>query len=151
MVFFYAKALSKIEKIHEGSLHFVEDDYLSKYEKLLAKYNTTKLNVNRMKSLCTEIYKTLNEVNLSYMKEIFSLTSSRYSTQGPNNISLSRVDYTTFGLKSITHEGAKLWNHLHESLKSAENFSIFKKLIRNWSGSLCSCNYCKFPTSLPSI
>ena len=143
--------LSKVENILQRSLRFVEDDYLSKYEELLTKYNTTTLSVKRIQGLCTEIYKTLNELNPPYIKEIFSVTSSRYSTRRPNNISLSRADSTTFGLKSITQVGVRFWNHLTIKFKSAENVSIFKKLIRNWSGSSCSCNYCKFSTSLPSV
>ena len=53
------------------------------------------------------------------------------------------VNQTKFGLKSIQYEGAKLWNHLPDSIKSAENLEIFENLIKSWQGPTCKCNYCK--------
>ena len=44
---------------------------------------------------------------------------------------------TSYGLRSIKFEGTKLWNHLPEDTKSAENLNIFKKLIKDWTGPSC--------------
>ena len=32
-------------------------------------------------------------------------------------------------------------NHLPNSIKSAENLEIFKKLIKSWQGPTCKCSY----------
>ena len=45
----------------------------------------------------------------------------RNSSRRPLNVSVPRVHQTTFGSRSIQYEGAKLWNALAESIKSAEN------------------------------
>ena len=63
-----------------------------------------------------------------------------YSTRRPYNIKVPRVNQTTFGTRSIRYEGAKIWNHLPNSLKSAETLEI---LIKTWEGSNCKCNFCK--------
>ena len=103
------------------------------------------MEVKRMRFLYTEIYKTLNGLNPSYMNEIFVKSSSRYSSRGPHDFMVPRVlvNQTKFGLKSIQYEGAKLWNHLPNSIKSAENLEIFENLIKSWQGPTCKCNYCK--------
>ena len=71
-----------------------------------------------------EIYKTLNDLTqATYMKDIFQVQQYVYPT---------RVNQTTFGTRSIRYDGAKIWNHLPNSLKSAETLEIFKSLIKTW-------------------
>ena len=77
------------------------------------------------------------------MKDIFQVQQSAYSVRGPYNIKVPRVNQTTFGTRSIGYEGAKIWNHLPDSLKSAETIEIFESLIKTWEGPICKCNFCK--------
>ena len=84
------------------------------------------MKVRRMRYLCVGIYKTLNDLNPGYMKDIFQVQQSAYSTRRPHNIKVPRVNETTFGTRSIRYEGTKIWNHLPNSLKSAETLQIFK-------------------------
>ena len=88
------------------------------------------MKVRRMRYLCVEIYKTLNELNPGYMKDIFQVQQSAYSTRRPYNIKVPKVNQTTFGTRSIRYEGAKIWNHLPNSLKSAETLEIFKVWLK---------------------
>ena len=83
------------------------------------------MKVRRMRYLCVEIYKTLNDLNPGYMKDIFQVQQSAYSTRRPYNIKVRRVNQATFGTRSIRYKGAKIWNHLLNSLKSAETLEIF--------------------------
>ena len=96
------------------------------YLKLLKASVSVSMKVRRMRYLCVEIYKTLNDLNPGYMKDIFQVQQSAYSTRRPYNIKVPRVNQTTFGTRSIQYEGAKIWNHLPNSLKSAETLEIFK-------------------------
>ena len=121
-----AKQLQKIEKIQERILRFLHDDYVSDYLKLLKASVSVSMIVRRMRYLCVEIYKTLNDLNPGYMKDIFQVQQSAYSNRRPCNIKVPRVNQTTFGTRSIRYEGAKIWNHLPNSLKSAETLEIFK-------------------------
>ena len=43
-----------------------------------------------------EIYKTLNDLNPGYMKDIFQVQQSAYSTGRPYSIKVPRVNQTTF-------------------------------------------------------
>ena len=125
-----AKQLQKIEKIHERILRFLQDDYVSDYLKLLKASVSVSMKVRRMRYLCVEIHKTLNDLNPCYMKDIFQVQQSAYSTRRLYNIKVPRVNQTTFGTRSIRYEGAKIWNHLPNSLKSAETLEIFKVLLK---------------------
>ena len=123
--FSMAKQLQKIEKIQERVLRFLHDDYESDYLTLLKASGLVSMEIRRMRYLRIEIYKTLNNLNPGYMKDIFQVQQSAYSTRRPYNIKVSRVNQTTFGTRSIRYEGAKIWSHLPNSLKSAETLEIF--------------------------
>ena len=47
------------------------------YEELLEKAGKFTMHVDRLKVLCTEIYKSINNVSPSYIPEIFCLTLLR--------------------------------------------------------------------------
>ena len=121
-----AKQLQKIETIQGRILRFLHNDYVSDYLKLLKAGVSVSMKVRRMRYLCVEIYKTLNNLNPGYMKDIFQVQQSAYSTRRPCNIKVPRVNQTIFGTRSIRYEGAKIWNHLPNSLKSAETLEILK-------------------------
>ena len=135
--------MNKIERIRERALRFINNNYHSDYSTLLSKNKHVTMEVKRMRFLYMEIYKPLNGLNPNYMNEIFVKSSFRYSSRRPHDLIVPRVNQTKFGLKSIQYEGAKLWNHIPNSIKSAENLEIFKKLIKSWQGPTCKCNYCK--------
>ena len=99
--FLRAKQLQKIEKMQERILRFLYDDYVSDYLKLLKASVSVSMKVRRMRYLCVEIYKTLNDLNPGYMKDIFQVQQSAYSTRRSYNIKVPRVSQTTFGTRSI--------------------------------------------------
>ena len=69
---------------------------------------------------------------------------SNYSTRRPLNLFVPRVNQTTYGLHSFRYQGTLLWNSLPEEIKTAANLNTFKKLIKNWSGPACKCNFCTY-------
>ena len=126
-----AREQQKIERIQQRALRRIHDDYEFDYTVLLDRSNTVTMNVKRMRALCIEIYRPLNSLSPKYMKELFKLNSPVYSSRRSQNLHVPRVNQTTFGLKSIWYEGPKIWNHLPNSFKSAENLKIFKYLIKS--------------------
>ena len=141
--FSMAKQLQKIEKIQERVLRFLHDGYVPDYLTLLKASGSVAMEVRRMRYLGVEIYKTLNDLNPGYMEDIFQVQQSAYSTRRPYNMKVPRVSQTTFGSRSILYEGAKIWNHLPNSLKSAETVEIFTNLMETWEGPNCKCNFCR--------
>ena len=66
-----------------------------------------------------------------------------YVLRGSQNLSVPRVNTTTYGLRSIRYEGARLWNKLPENLKTADSILDFRSMINTWNGPTCGCNVCK--------
>ena len=64
------ESINKLEKIQERAFRLLLNDYESDYDQLLAKANKPTLEIRRIKFLATEIFKTLNNQNPPYMKEI---------------------------------------------------------------------------------
>ena len=71
-----AQSLNKIENLQKKALHFLLNDYDSTHEDLLEKSGYPNMNLRRQRTLCIEIYKTLNKLNPGYMKDIFKLRNT---------------------------------------------------------------------------
>ena len=57
-MFSHVKFLKKVEALHKRALCFVYDDYNSPSEEILKKSGKVWVEVNRLRYLCIEIYKT---------------------------------------------------------------------------------------------
>ena len=140
-------ATHKIEQINERALRFVHNDYTSDYRDILEKSNTTTLYLKRVRIIAQEVYKSLNNESPKYTQELVRSRHSNYPTrQQTLDIYVPRVNQVKFGYRSYTYEAPVLWNSLPNEIRKAENFSLFKKLIKSWNGSTCRCNYCKYFT-----
>ena len=86
------------------------------------------MNVKRLRALCIEIFKTLNNLNPSFMKEIFSLRQTNRPVWEKYKLNLDIPSYNqvTFGRKALIFFGPKTWNSPPYHIKSAENLASFK-------------------------
>ena len=76
-MFSSAKSLNKVESLQKRALRFLYDNYDSSYESILKISGKSTMNVNRLRSLCIEIFKTLNNINPAFMNEIFELRKTK--------------------------------------------------------------------------
>ena len=72
-MFSSASSLKKIENLQKRALRFLYNDYEISYEELLLKSDRATMNVNRLRIMCTEFYKTINNLNPEFMRDLFSL------------------------------------------------------------------------------
>ena len=84
-----SKSLNKIEEIQERALRLLHSNFTGDYSELLNKSGKPSMEVKRLRTLALEIFKTLNNLDPDYMKEIFFKTT---------NISLQNAQ--TFRYKS---------------------------------------------------
>ena len=66
------KALRKIENIHKRCLRMIDNDHHNDYETLLKISGTPTMQIKRIKQSTIEIFKTVNNLNLNFMKNIFT-------------------------------------------------------------------------------
>ena len=120
-----------IESVQKRALRFLFDDYESSYETLLMKAEKPAMTVQRLRYLCAEIYRTVNGLNPSYMKNVFKKSNTLRSKrmQHQNNLSVPQPNYYEFDTKRLASFGPNVWDSLSINIKSAETFKVFKKLI----------------------
>ena len=133
-MFSSAKSLSKVESLQKRPLRFLYDSYDSSYESLLKLAGKSTMNVTRLRILCIEIFKTLNNINPVFMNEIFELRKTKRAVRNQYkfNLEVPIINQVTFGDKSIRYLGPKIWNSLPFHIKSSESLTTFKRIIKNW-------------------
>ena len=72
-MFSSTKSLNKKESLQNRALRYLYSDYGLPYNTLLAKSGKVTMKARRLRSLCVEIYKSINSINPSSMNEIFRL------------------------------------------------------------------------------
>ena len=104
------------------------------------------MKVNRLRSLCIEIYKSINNINPMYMNEIFKLreTSRAVRSNYKLNLDVPAVNKVGLGDKSLRYYEPKIWNSLPFHIKSSENLEAFKNIIKNWTGVFCKYKVCQY-------
>ena len=97
-----------MEKIQERVLRFLYNDYKSDYSMLIKISESVTIGAKRVRYLCVEIYKTLNNLNPDHIKDIFQVQQSAYCFRRPHKIPVPRVNQTKFGTRSIRCAGARI-------------------------------------------
>ena len=87
-MFSSAKSLNKVESLQKRALRFLYDNYDSSYESILKISGKSTVNVNRLRSLCIEIFKTLNNINPAFMNEIFELRKTNVAVRNQYKLNL---------------------------------------------------------------
>ena len=135
-------SLRKIENVHTRALRFQLNHYVSSYEQLLQKSIKASINLRNHRILCTDVFKAMIDLNLTYLKEFFesSVSIDRPVKQNCKmNLVTPKTNQIRYGNKSLRRLPPKIWNSLPVSIKSFENLESFKKLIQVWDGTSCKC------------
>ena len=124
-----AKNTQKLEKLQLRALRFVYHDYTSTYDELLERARRPSLHLGRLRTLATEVYKSVHQLNPPYVQDLYKCKTTHYHLRGHDTLHIPRVNSTTYGLHSSAYLGAKVWNCLPQTIKGAVTLSTFKALI----------------------
>ena len=107
-IFSTAKSLNKIESLEKSTLQFLYN-YSISYEDLLKKAGKVKMNVNRLRNLCDEIYKTINIKSRVY-EQIFKVKENKKLVREQYKLNLETPEWNqvTFWAKSLKEYGPKV-------------------------------------------
>ena len=132
-MFSSTQSLNKIKNLQKRALPFLYDDFEASYKDLLSKGGKSEMNVRRLRALCVEIYKALNDLNSSFMNNIFKLkiNSREVCNKYRLKLDIPKWNQRTFGHKSLTVLGPKIWNNLPYHVKSSDNLDTFKNLLKD--------------------
>ena len=90
------------------------------------------MEIKRLRNLATEIFKTVYNLDPSFMKNIFTLNEN--ARLPPNDMVVKSHNSATYGDKTLMALGPKkIWNALPQKIKS-ETYKKFKEYIDPWFG-----------------
>ena len=109
-MFSSTQSVNKIENLQKRALCFLYDDFDASYEDLLSKGGKSKMNVRRLRTLCVESYKKLNDLNPSFMNNIFKLkiNGREVCDKYKLNLDIPKWNQKKFGYKSLKVLGPKI-------------------------------------------
>ena len=90
---------NKIEKIKYSSLKLITNNYHNDYKFLLNDTGNSTIEIKRLRTLALEIFKTFNNFNPNFMKDIFNFFP--YSTHRKHDIFLHSRNTSNYGDRSL--------------------------------------------------
>ena len=126
------------------ALRAVLGDHQSSYEVLLQTSGCKRIHEIHIFHLLCEVYKTLHNLNPSFMQTLFKVKSIHYSLRNRNLLWIPAAKSQHFGTQSFLFRGSLLWNSLPDSVKSQNSLETFKRLLKILNlQSICTCRICK--------
>ena len=108
------------------ALRYIHDDYDSDYDNdtLLLKSKLCTMEIRRLGSVAMKIFKTINNLNPSFMKELFVMRKGSYKRK--YDLCIPTRNTVSFGDNSIKTLGPHIWKTLKQRLliKLLKNLSI---------------------------
>ena len=135
------KSNNLINRIHERALRIAYNDYLSDFKVLLEKDNSVTIHQRNIQALTLEVYKTLNDLNPGFMKEIFYLKQHDYPTRN-QQIVYPNPHTVSYGLETFGYKASQIWSKIPYEIQQG-NETNFKKEIIKYCENICKCNLCK--------
>ena len=121
-MFSSAKFLNRKQNLQKRALRFLLDVHESTYEQVLNKTGGNSMGINRLTTLCVEICKILNKLNLRFVKNISTVKETEIWK--PFQIIIWLL------VKSLPIFEPKVWNKLPCHIKSNKNLKSFKELTK---------------------
>ena len=136
------KSNSLINRIHERALRIAYSDYVSDFDFLLEKDGAFTIHHRNIQLLTLEIYKSLNNLNPGFMKEVFCLKQNNYPLRN-QSMAYPNPRTMSYGLETFGYKGSQLWHNLPEKIRNVTDVLVFKRYVANHCRNTCNCNLCK--------
>ncbi len=88
------------------------------------------------------MFKSLNNLNHSFMKEMFNVKETSYNIRDSSLMYLPSFNKLMYGKNTFKYYGSHLWNLLPTDIKKCMDLNTFKTLIMSWDWPRCQCNLC---------
>jgi len=141
---FCSKTSSRyIDTIHKRALRAVYQDFSMSHEELIQMSDLKRIHEVHLRFLLCEVFKTLHNLNPSFMQILFSSKHVSYNLRNYNLLQLPPPRSTRYGTQSFSFRGSLLWNNLPDNIKSKSSIQSFKFALKDQHLlSLCGCKIC---------
>ena len=100
------------------------------------------MEVRRVRTLALETFKTLNDLNPTFMKNIFA--TRELWKRRKNKLEILNRNTVKYGDKSIGSLAPHIWNGLPDEIKNETPYNKFKEYLNTCHGPKCTCSLCSF-------
>ena len=123
---------NKLEKINERALRILYKDYESTYRDLLQYGNTSSILESRNRNITLEVLKCIKGISPPCLRALFELKQFSYSFRNSVKLVQPMKKTSTYGLRSLSYLGAKLWNDLPFYVCDIENVDVnqFRNILK---------------------
>ena len=122
----------KLEKTNKRALRYVLNDNVAEYEVMCEELKVLNINKQCIKTVATHMYKIKNQMVPSYVQELFYRRESKYSIRDNDRFNIPRFKTITYGKKSFTYFGAKLWANIPKEIKEKPSIKCFNAALTSW-------------------
>ena len=141
---FHSRQLNnRINRIHKRALQTVYNDKTSTFEELLTKDNSVLIHHKHLQCLAIEIYKWLHKLSPKIMNNLFQNNSNVYSLRNSRCLKTENVRTVYYGTETVRFRAWKTWDLAPKEIQQSRNLLEFKRRIKSWVPSGCTCNICK--------
>ena len=110
----------KINRIHERALRIVYEDFQSSFGELLKRDNSCTIHQRNIQTLAIEIFKTLNNLNSNFMKDIFvEKKNTGYMLRSDDELESMNIRTVHLGEDTLRYLGCKIWKIVPEDIKKS--------------------------------
>ena len=119
--------MEKLQVLQNRSAKIINGtSYYSSATEALAKLNWDPLKDRFKYNESITMYKVMNELTPSYLKNRFELKNSGYALRGYKTLVIPKPK-TDYKKRSFSYRGAKLWNDMDTDIKQARSVHQFKQ------------------------
>ena len=135
LAFLWQVKQCKIGKDQKRSLRILCNNYTSSYEDLLRNTGLSTLLLNRLKCILLETFKSTQHLNAECLHGIFKTHVVPYDLR-TTNLSQPKRQSTTYGLRSFSYLGARLWNNIVKDFPflCEIDYNGFREFVGQWGG-----------------
>ena len=90
--------------------------------------------MQRLRLIALTVFKSLHGLNPPCLNDTFTPKQVPYQMRDSSLLEQSRSRTTTFGLRSISYIGAKLWNDLPSYFEETTCLTYFKMILQTPTG-----------------
>ena len=91
------------------------------------------LHISRLRCIAEEAYKCIYNLSPEYIRDLVEPKQSVYNFRYENTARVPTVKTTAYGKRSFRFEAPRVWNSLHNEMRTANSFSDFRRLVRTWT------------------
>ena len=147
---FHSRTLNgKINRIHERALRIVYKDHRLTFQELLDLDGTVTIHHRNLQKLAIEMYKVKHNLAPEILSNIYVRKQIPYNLRNAPIWATSNIKSVSYGSETLSFRGPKTWNMLPDDIQNASCLNEFKRKIKTWKPTGCTCRLCK--TYIPSL